>query len=203
MGAEKVKHIKQIKTAFAAASAAFIVIGLCLLIWPGISAAAICTVVGIISIACGLIRFIGYFSNDLYSLAFQFDLSVGIMAIVVGCALIAHPSYVLVSLPVVIGIFSLMDSILRLQTAIDAKHFGMKKWWVIMMLSVGGTVLGALLLFQPFEGGQALMRLMGVALIFDGVENLMTDLYTVKVPRHACADANVIEAECTVFDDNW
>lgn len=202
MGAEKVKHMKQIKTAFAAVSAAFIVIGLCLLIWPGISAAAICTVVGIISIACGLIRFIGYFSNDLYSLAFQFDLSVGIMAIVVGCALIAHPSYVLISLPVVIGIFCLMDSILRLQTAIDAKHFGMKKWWVIMMLSVGGAVLGALLLFQPFEGGQALMRLMGVALIFDGVENLMTDLYTVKVPRRACADANVIEAEYTVFDDN-
>lgn len=194
--------MKQIKTAFAAVSAAFIVIGLCLLIWPGISAAAICTVVGIISIACGLIRFIGYFSNDLYSLAFQFDLSVGIMAIVVGCALIAHPSYVLISLPVVIGIFCLMDSILRLQTAIDAKHFGMKKWWVIMMLSVGGAVLGALLLFQPFEGGQALMRLMGVALIFDGVENLITDLYTVKVPRRARADTNVIEVEYTVSDDN-
>lgn len=194
--------MKQIKTAFAAVSAAFIAIGLCLLIWPGISAAAICTVVGIISIVCGLIRFIGYFSNDLYSLAFQFDLSVGIMAIVIGCALIVHPGYVLISLPVVIGIFCLMDSILRLQTSIDAKHFGMKKWWVIMMLSVGGAVLSALLLFRPFQGGQALMRLMGVALIFDGVENLMTDLYTVKVPRRACADANVIEAEYTVLDDN-
>lgn len=196
------KHMKQIKTAFAAVSAAFIVIGLCLLIWPGIPAAAICTVVGIISIACGVIRFIGYFSNDLYSLAFQFDLSVGIMAIVVGCALIAHPSYVLFSLPAVIGIFSLMDSILRLQTSIDAKHFGMKKWWVIMMLSVGGAVLGALLLLRPFEGGQALIRLMGAALVFDGVENLITDLYTVKVPRRARADTNVIEVEYTVSDDN-
>ena len=195
------KLVKQIKAVYAAVSGLLIVIGLCFIIWPGLSAAAVCTILGIIAILHGVVKLIGYFSNDLYRLAFQFDLAGGILTILVGGVLLLRPADLLVFLPVTIGIFILVDSVLRIQTAIDAKHFGMKKWWTILALSAGGAALGALLLLRPFASGLLLVRLTGAALALDGAENLLAGLYTIKVPRRSCAEGEAIEVEFTVRDD--
>ncbi len=81
------------------------------------------------------------------------------------------------------------DSALRAQTALDAKHFGMGKWWAILAASLAGAAAGTLLLIHPFEGGRAVTRLMGAALVLYGVENLLVCCYTVKVPRRSSADS--------------
>lgn len=195
------KWIKQVKAAFIAASSLMIVIGVCFLIWPGLSATAVCTILGAAAMVYGVVKLIGYFSNDLYRLAFQFDLAVGVLTLLVGGILIFHPADLLVFLPLVAGLFILVDSVLRIQTAIDAKHFGMKKWWAILAASIGGTALGLLLLLRPFESGRALVRLTGAALVLDGAESLLAGLYTVKVPRRSCAEKDAIDVEYTVRDD--
>lgn len=182
------RSVQYVKIAFAAVSSILILGGLCLLIWPGASMATICILWGIISIIYGIVRLIGYFSHDLYLLAFQFDMAVGILAITIGCILIFPPADIVSFLPTVIGVFILVDSALRIQTAIDAKHFGMKKWWAILLISIGGTALSVLLLLHPVRGGAFLIRLVGAASIIDGVENLLACLYTIKVPRRAAAD---------------
>ena len=148
----------------------------------------------------GIIRLLGYFSNDLYRLAFQFDLAVGLLTIILGGVLILHPRDVLSNLPIVIGLILLVDSVLRLQTSIDAKHFGMEKWWAILLVSIAGMAVGTSLLLRPFESSRALVRLMGAALMLHGGENLLVCLYTVKVPRRS--DPDVIDAEYTVEEDD-
>ena len=50
---------------------AFVCMGRCLLIWPGISAVMICYVLGTASVLYGVIKLFGYFSEDLYQLAFS------------------------------------------------------------------------------------------------------------------------------------
>lgn len=191
------KLVRDLKAVFAAVSVVLSAIGVCLLIWPDVSALTVCTVLGVAAVACGIVKLVGYFSNDLYRLAFQFDLAVGVLTILVGALLLLHPEDVLALLPVVVGLVILVESVLRLQTAIDAKHFGMKKWWAILAVSVGGAALGFLLLLRPFESGRALVRLMGLTLLADGVENLLAGLYTIKVPRRSCPD---LEVEYTVRD---
>ena len=66
------RFVKQVKAAYIALSIAFVCMGLCLLIWPGISAVTICYVLGTASVLYGVIKLFGYFSEDLYQLAFQF-----------------------------------------------------------------------------------------------------------------------------------
>ena len=191
--------IRYLKGAFLILSVGFMAGGACLLIHPDISAVTICMALGVLSILYGAVRLAGYFSNDLYRLAFQFDLAVGILSILIGLILLLHPDRVLVYLPIVTGVFILVDSVLRLQTAMDAKHFGMGKWWVILLVSLGGAALGKLLLLRPFESGLTLVRLLGLTLLLDGGENLLTGLFTVKVPRRSSAD--VINGEFTIEDD--
>lgn len=134
--------IRYLKRAFLILSVGFMAGGACLLIHPDISAVTICMALGVLSILYGAVRLAGYFSNDLYRLAFQFDLAVGILSILIGLILLLHPDRVLVYLPIVTGVFILVDSVLRLQTAMDAKHFGMGKWWVILLVSLGGRRFG-------------------------------------------------------------
>lgn len=196
------QFVRSVKTAFIAVSAALIVMGAWLLIMPEVSSVTICVVLGAVSVLYGIIKLLGYFSNDLYRLAFQFDLAVGLLSVVLGLVLILRPDAVLSFLPAVIGVFILVDSILRFQTSIDAKHFGMRKWWVIMVVSCMGAVLGALLLFHPFDGALAMIRLIGLTLMIDGTENLVTCLYTVKVPRRSAADGKVVDADFTEVDED-
>lgn len=194
--------IRSIKAGFIAASAALIVLGVWLLVSPGVSAVTICVVLGAMSVLYGLIKLLGYFSKDQYRLAFQFDLAVGILSIILGVVLLLQPDAVLAFLPAVVGIFILVDSVLRLQTAVDARHFGMSRWWVILLISCAGAALGALLLFRPFESALAMIRLIGLTLMIDGAENLVTCVYTVKVPRRSSADRTVIDADFTEADDD-
>lgn len=178
--------MRYLKAAFAAASGLFAAAGLGLFLWPGLPPAEVCTALGGLSVAYGIVKLLGYFSDDLYRLAFQFDLAVGILTAAAGVILIRHPDNVLAFLPVVVGVVSLADSVLRIQTSIDAKQFGMKKWWIILAASVAGAALGVLLLLGPWQG-RALMRLVGLTLAADGLENLIAGLYTVRVPRRAGA----------------
>lgn len=192
--------IRWIKAAFGVASAAMIAGGVCLMLRPDVSASAICMALGILSVVYGIIRLAGYFCNDLYRLAFQFDMAVGILSILIGGVLLFRSDRVLTYLPIVTGIFLLVDSVLRLQTSIDAKHFGMEKWWAILLVAIAGMAVGTSLLLRPFESSRALARLMGAALMLHGGENLLVCLYTVKVPRRS--DPDVIDAEYTVEEDD-
>lgn len=180
--------VQSVKFFFAALSAGMVLGGGCLLIWPDVSAAALCVAFGVVFLLSGVIRLIGYCSNDLYRLAFQFDLAVGLLLLVLGGMMVFHSRNVLHNLPLIVGVFVLTDSVLRLQTAIDAKHFGMKRWWGILLSALCGGALGALLLIRPFEGGRLLVRVLGGALLASGAENLLLGLYAIRAPRRASAD---------------
>lgn len=193
------KAVKYLKALFAAFSVLIIAMGLCLLIWPDVSVRVICLILGVTAVLCGVIKLAGYFSNDLYRLAFQFDLALGVLAIVLGALMLTYPEGIMGLLPVLAGVFVLTESVLRLQTAIDARHFGMRRWRSILAVSAGGAVLGILMLLHPFESGRMLVRMMGLTLAVDGAEGLLTGLFTIKVPRRSEAEQERIEAEYTVL----
>lgn len=176
--------VRFVRVIFAGVSGVFCALGLVLLFRPD-TAAGLCVLLGGAVIACGVVKLMGYFSDDLYRLAFQFDLAAGLLTIIVGLFLLLRPWDVLAMLPILFGVFILADSALRLQTSLDARHFGMKKWWVILLFSLFGAVLGTVLLLRPFQSARALIRLTGLTLAADGAENLLAGLYTIKVPRRS------------------
>ena len=82
MGA--IRQLKIAKNGYIIMSLLFVILGICLIIWPDCSLKLFCTLIGIMLIAYGCIKIVGYFSKDYYCLAFQFDLAFGILLIAVG-----------------------------------------------------------------------------------------------------------------------
>ena len=81
----------------------------------------ICVLAGILFIADGIIKIIGYFSRDFYCLAFQFDLGFGILMIAVGILILVRREAILRLIFVIFGLVILTDALLRIQMSVEAQ----------------------------------------------------------------------------------
>lgn len=72
------------KTGYIVISLAFCVLGTAVLLFPDLSIALLGTLLGIVLIVFGCVKLVGYFSKDLFRLAFQYDLAFGVLLIAGG-----------------------------------------------------------------------------------------------------------------------
>lgn len=186
-------RIKAAKIGYIMISVLLCILGLVLIAVPDFSVTLLCVLGGGIMMLFGLVKIIGYCSKDLYRLAFQFDLAFGILFVVLGFILIIRTDAMVNLICIVMGICVLADALLKIQISIDSRAFGIKKWWLILAMAILTGVAGFLLIFRPSESIQTIMILFGIALITEGVLNLITILTAVKIIRHQLPE--VIDVE--------
>ena len=191
-------RIKTAKIGYIMISILLCVLGIVLIAVPDFSVTLLCRLGGGIMMLFGLVKVIGYCSKDLYRLAFQFDLAFGILLMALGIILIIRADAMVNLICIVMGICVLADALLKIQISIDSKTFGIQKWWLILAMAILTGVAGFLLVFRPSESIQIIMILFGIALITEGVLNLITILIAVKIIRHqmpVVIDAEYCEIE--------
>ena len=183
-----VTSMKVAKIGYIVLSIALCSFGILLIVNPEISISAFGLFTGACLIIFGAIKITGYFSKDLYRLAFQYDLAFGIMMIALGIMVILEPNNVIETICIALGIAFMMDGLLKIQIAIDAKKFGIHPWWLIFAMAIMAVVIGILLVFRTAESAKTLMILLGMSLLTDGILNLVTVLTTVKIIRNQYPD---------------
>lgn len=177
-------RIQAAKTGYIIMSLLLCVLGIVLIAVPGLSALVICRAGGGILVLFGFVKIVGYFSKDLYRLAFQFDLAFGILLIALGMILIFRSNIMLNIVCVFLGVLILTDALLKIQIAIDSKEFGISRWWLILAAAVLTGIIGFLLVLRPSESVQIMMLLLGMSLLTEGILNLITILSVVKIIRN-------------------
>ncbi|MGI5977248.1 MAG: HdeD family acid-resistance protein [Candidatus Limivicinus sp.] len=158
-------------------------LGICLIALPGLSGPLLCKLGGILLVVFGCIKIVGYLSRDPYCLAFQFDLAFGIMLIALGLILIFCTDTAVTFICILLGVLIFADALLKIQTAIEARNFGIPQWWLILILAIITAVFGLLLLFQPRMGSKLLMIMLGISFLGDGLLNLATVLSAVRISK--------------------
>lgn len=128
----------------------------------------------------GIVKLFGYFSRDLLQLAFQFDFAMGIISSLIGFVMLFWSKQFMEALIIGMGLFMLVDALLRIQTAHDAKIIGVKSWWLILVIAFITAVTGTLLFLKPYNGYESVMILIGLNLIVDGILNLFVVQSTVN-----------------------
>ena len=174
------ERLKKIKCLYSILSAAMIVLGLLFMICPGMALKIMYRLAGVIFIILGIVKIIGYFSKDIFQLAFQFDLAIGSIFIILGILLFFMPAKMIEIGTGVFGILMLVDALLRIQTTIDAQKFGIKKWWILLLISLTAAVIGVLLLIMPFKGAKIIVNLVGLNICINGVLNFVIVQSTVE-----------------------
>ena len=174
------KALKRAKIMAVTLSTAFVSLGILMILFPQISANVVWIMIGTVLIISGIFKLIGYFTQDPYRLAFQFDFALGVLSITVGIVMIACINNALAFFSVIIGIVICTDNVFRLQTSIEAKRFGFVYWWVIFLFTILSGFTGIFLITFPFEGTKAVMIATVVTLTISGLQNLCSTLYLVR-----------------------
>ena len=178
-------ELRKIKYAYSLLSVCLVGVGAVLFICPSIAVETIYRLGGIVLILLGIVKLTGYFSkDDLFQLAFQFDFALGVIFGVVGIFLLFQTKRMMEIVAVCIGVIMLIDGLLRIQTTMDAKRFGIQKWWILLLISLVAVVIGILLLIMPFKGTKVIIRLVGLNLCISGILNLVIVQSTVKTRRN-------------------
>ena len=195
MRLRSVAPMRTAKIGYIAVSAALCALGIILVAVPEFSASLLGVICGILSIVFGVVKLAGYFSKDLYRLAFQYDLIFGILLIALGIIMLVNPGSLMTFICIALGLYILTDGLFKIRIAIDARQFGLRDWWVILVLAIITGACGLALMFRPGEGSNLLMIIFGITLICEGVLNLSTAVTAVKIVKHQRPDVIDVDYE--------
>lgn len=150
-----------------------IALGVVLLLWPDLSVRLLCMLLGAALLITGVGYIISYFARRSKLSAFQFEIILGIVLAILGLWLILKPDIFISLLQFVFGAVLVIHGIVDLQASFHLQGAGYEKWWVALILSLLTVVLGAVIIFNPFGTMAALLILIGISLIFDGLSDLV------------------------------
>ena len=176
--------MKIAKNGYVIMSAVLCILGLILMLFPGLSAKFLGLTCGIVFILFGIVKLIGYFSKDLFRLAFQFDFEFGIVMMVVGVVMCMHPMGMLNFICILLGICALLEGLFKVRIAFDARNFGIEKWWLTFVLALISAAFGLILVFRPGAGSHMLMILLGMTFLFEGILGISMVITMVKIIDH-------------------
>ena len=198
MKMRSVTPMKIAKIGYIVLSALFCAAGILFIVSPELSVSIIGVCIGIAMILFGIVKLIGYFSKDLFRLAFQFDLEFGILMIILGVIVLFHPRDLMAFICVALGISILLDGLFKIRIAMDSRQFGIKSWWLILSLAIVTGVIGGFLILDSVIGSWALSVLLGLTLLLEGILNLYTVISTVLIVKNQIPD--VIETDAFEMD---
>ena len=181
------------KIGYIVVSIAFCLVGILMIALPEMSAWVIGNFCGAAMLVFGTVKLVGFFSKDLYRLAFQYDLQLGILLLVLGLIILFKPNNVMNFICISFGIAMLIDGLFKIQISMDAKKFGIRSWWLLLSLAIIAGLIGVLLVSRPTESSRVLVVLLGISLLSEGILNLCVAVSTVKIIKNQMPD--VIETD--------
>jgi uncharacterized membrane protein HdeD (DUF308 family) len=169
-------------------SAVFCIVGLALILLPDAPVDSLGKFFGIAMMIFGGVKLVGYFSKDLFRLAFQYDLEFGILMIALGVITLFRHGIRMDFICISLGICIFADSLFKVKIALEAKRFGVRVWWLTLLFAVLTAVVGTLLVFRPSESVGALIILLGIGLLAEGILGLSVAISLVKIVKNQIPD---------------
>lgn len=171
------KPIQQARNNLILSSVILCITGLVFMIFSGTVVNMIGWVLGGIFCVVGLIYLIGYIRRQM----FLSELLFSIISLVAGILLLIHPGWIMSILSIIVGVYILIEGALKLKIAIDAKKQQARGWWVLLVIALISIGISIVLIVNPFGISKIFIFLLGVALLLNGIENIIHAVYTKKI----------------------
>jgi len=195
------KILKRLKTNVVISSLLCVILGLVLLLWPGLSMRIVCTAVGVVLILGGAVRVASYFIARDGSLYSQINLIFGIVVAAVGIWIVVSPEYVLALIPIIVGVVITLHGLHNIKQAITLCQDKYDKWWVALILGILTIGFGVLLICRPFAAVDTMVMLIGIFLIYDGLSDIWIVSRVARAAKILRQELGAVEVEATEVED--
>lgn len=155
-------------------SVILIALGLILIIMPNIASALVFVSVGIMLVAVGVINIVRYFTMEQRQQIISYALAIGIISCAGGILIMILRPLLLAALPFLCGGIVVIGGVLQLQKALQFKKMNVRAWFVDLVFACVLLILGTIILLNPFKTAMVLIRLIGAALLIEGVLSIIS-----------------------------
>ena len=147
-------------------------IGIFLVAWPNVVIKVIAYIVGIFFVVKGAYQVINYFVAKGQNDFFNNELLAGVISILIGITALIMGEEIANVFRIIIGIWMIYESLVRMNTAIKLHAAGIEAWRYILILALVMLVFGV---FITFYSG-AVVALIGWMMILVGIVGIVGDV---------------------------
>ena len=166
--------LKKIINSYLIVFVAEAVIGLLLLINPEIFTDTISYILGGILLAFGILKLIAYFREN----NFENDILMAIILCATGIFIIAKPDFIFKILAFFFGVYMLCQGLYSIKCALLIKEYNKDNWITSMIMAVLTTILGLVIVLNPFGTIKTTLNILGVALIISAIFSIYNGMVT-------------------------
>lgn len=159
-----------------AAAIMLIALGAAAIAWTTLSLNTLCIIIGSAAVAFGIIMIIVYSITPVMDVGKSGILSIGMLCVVIGAILLIRPKELLGFIQVIAGLLLILDSVFKIQAAIDAKRLELGGWWTLLLMSLLALAMGIVMVLGI--AADMIIIMLGASLILDGLQNLIHAIFS-------------------------
>lgn len=171
------QKIKNFKWGYLLFAILFTAAGLCFLSFPEDALKGVRIGIGVTAIVFAVAFIALTLANEERGFRFWAKMVLGGVAAICGGFMIFSPQGAFSYLTFVAGIYLMIDGSFKLQTAILSKRYRSAVWWIMLVLAAASISFGTVLVRVRFDFAEELAKvskIIGIALMIDGIQNLLS-----------------------------
>lgn len=154
----------------------YIVLGLVLILVPGLTMTTLVRIGAGALIATGAFDLLRYVFHKETDGKLNNRLVTGVILVIAGGFLMSRPTLVINLVPVILGIALMIEGLVKLQRAIDLARMKYTKWLSVLLVAIISLSIGILVLTNPFNTARTLVVIIGIGLVFAGLTGIIVNL---------------------------
>ena len=168
------KYLEKVKSTTIVSSIMYILIGLVMVIFPEFVNDFIWYIIGGLIVIFGILQLMNYLSIEYKNFLTGVVLLISLASIALGVYVIFSPEKLISLVPLTIGVIMIVDGIQKLIQIQSIKKAGYDNPIALLIYALLLIVLGIILIKNPFGAILTVIRIIGVFLITDAIEELIT-----------------------------
>ena len=156
----------------------YILMGLALIMKPGLVEDAFCYILAAAAILIGIVKLIAYMATKVETRIAEDTngFAVGISLILLGLFVLMKSTMFVLLIPFVLGFMITFKGIEGIQNVLNLKKFGFGYRKGVMAVSVIIVIFGIVVMVNPFSTLKVLLVMLGIGLLASGVFDLLADM---------------------------
>lgn len=155
----------------------YIIIGALIAFNPLLTQIVLIYIIGILAIFYGVNLVVRYFRGfDGYA-SIIIDLIMGLLLIGSGIYVLFNPVISSLTLPMVAGIYLIVDAIVKVPVSYQAYKVFDIPLWIILITILIPFILGLLLVLEPFNTAMQIVMITGIFFIISGIIDVIITIY--------------------------
>ena len=141
------------------------IVGLCMMTQPIAWAESLMIAFGSILVLDGAIHGFTYFTIQDEYRYFSYEFAQSIIGMILGFIVVTNYQNLLLLLPILLGIWIVLDGIFKLQIALNIRGIRNVRWGIMLLLSMTTIAIGIGIIFNPTSTIKMALRLSGAIIL--------------------------------------